>query len=75
MGNLLSYYAAYSPAFTTQRTEGAVIMLNAFSEKITLDKSKVLKEMRFAFKHMERRRKCFDVKKAEGWLRGFEKEV
>jgi len=75
MGNLLSYYATYSPAFTTQRTEGAVIMFNAFSEKITLDKSKVLKEMRFAFKHMERRRKCFDVKRAEGWLRGFEKEV
>lgn len=75
MGNLLSYYAAYSPAFTTQRTKGTVIMFNAFSEKITLDKSKVLKEMRFVFKHMERRRKCFDVKRAEGWLRGFEKEV
>lgn len=75
MGNLLSYYAAYSPAFITQRTKGTVIMLNAFSEKIILDKSKVLKEMRFAFKHMEKRRKCFDVKRAEGWLRGFEKEV
>ena len=50
-------------------------MLNAFSEKITLDKSKVLREMDFAFKRMEKRRKCFDVKRAERWLKGFEKEV
>ncbi len=75
MGAMLAYYAAYSPAFTTQRTRSAAIMFNVFSEKILLDKNKVLEEIHIAFKRMKKRRKCFDTRIAESWLSSFEKEV